>query len=309
MKKLHFILILLIMALSCSILPADEVSKGNTKVILLGTGTPNPEPKRSGPAVAIVVNDTPYLVDFGPGVIRRAAALSPEYGGNIKAMSVQNFKKAFLTHLHSDHTAGFPDLLLTSWVAGRDAPLEVYGPSGTKELTKDVSKAYRADIDYRIYDGEPINYQGCKVILHEFEGESVIYKDDNVNVEAFPVKHGTWPNAYGFRFTTPDKVIVLSGDTRPCENILKYSEGADILVHEVYSQAGFEKKDAFWKFYHKANHTSTGEVGELASKAKPKLVILYHILSWGSTDEELLQEIAQKYKGKVIVGTDLNVFD
>jgi ribonuclease BN (tRNA processing enzyme) len=115
MKKTHVILIIFAMLLNCIFLQASEENKGNTKVILLGTGIPLPDPKHSGPSVAIVVNDTPYIVDFGPGLIRKAAELSPEYGGNIKAMSAKNFKKAFLTHLHSDHTAGYPDLILTPW--------------------------------------------------------------------------------------------------------------------------------------------------------------------------------------------------
>ncbi|MEI6054982.1 MAG: MBL fold metallo-hydrolase [Lentisphaerota bacterium] len=309
MKKLLLLLITLTALLSIDFLYADGIEKGNTKVILLGTGTPNPDPKHSGPSVAIVVNDTPYIVDFGPGLIRRAAELSPEYGGKIKAMSVQNFKKAFLTHLHSDHTAGYPDLIFTSWVAGRDEPLEVYGPKGTKNMTEKLLEAYRADIDYRLHEGEPINSKGCEVVVHEIENEGVIYKDDNVKVEAFPVKHGSWQNAYGFRFTTPDKVIVISGDTIPCDNIIKYSKGADILVHEVYSKDKFDKKDEFWKQYHSKNHTSTIQLGEIASKAKPGLLVLYHILAWGSSDEELLLEIKEKYNGKVVVGSDLDIFD
>ncbi len=309
MKKAHVILVILTMLLNCIFLQANGENKGNTKVILLGTGTPLPNPKHSGSSIAIVVNDTPYIVDFGPGLIRRAAELSPEYGGKIKAMSAKNFKKVFLTHLHSDHTAGYPDLILTPWVTGRDEPLVIYGPTGTERLTNNLLEAYRDDIDYRLYSGEPINDKGRNVVVHEIQGEGVIYKDNNVTVEAFPVKHGTWPNAYGFRFTTPDKVVVISGDTRPCDNIKKYAEGADILIHEVYSQDKFNKANDYWKRYFLSNHTSTLELADMASKTKPKLLILYHILALGSTDDELLKEINTKYKGKVIIGADLAVFD
>ena len=309
MKLIHStgILILLFLparSLSQDVLPPSPV----TQVVLLGTGTPNPSPERSGPSVAVVVHDTPYLVDFGPGVVRRATALSPRYGGSIKGLAAKNLKHAFLTHLHSDHTAGYPDLILTPWVMGRDAPLEVYGPEGLRDMTDHILEAYREDIRYRLYGMEPANNEGWRVNAHEIRKEGVVYHDSNVTVEAFPVQHGTWPNAWGYRFTTPDRVIVISGDTRPTEKIVEYSRGADILIHEVYSQAMWEKKDDFWKRYHKQNHTSTLELGRLAAQARPRLVVLYHILSWGAGDEDLLKEIATVYDGKVAVGRDLEVF-
>ena len=122
-----------------------------TKVVFLGTGTPNPDPQHSGNSVAVVVNDTPYIIDFGPGLIRKAAALSPSYGGKIRGLETENIKRAFLTHLHSDHTTGYPDLILTPWVMGRDEPLEVYGPEGIKNMTKHILEAYKEDIRIRLY--------------------------------------------------------------------------------------------------------------------------------------------------------------
>ncbi len=279
-----------------------------TKIVLLGTGNPNPSPSQSGCSVAIIVNDTPYIVDFGPGLIRQAAAMSPKYGGNIKGLDVKNIKRAFLTHLHSDHTTGYPDLILTPWVMGRNEPLEVYGPEGINDMTKNMLKAYAEDIRYRLYGHEPANNQGWRVNSHEFTEEGIIYKDTNILVEAFPVPHGTWPNAWGFRFTTPDKIIVLSGDSAPSEKIVEYATGADILIHEVYYQKAYDTKDEFWKNYHSRNHTSTYELADIATKAQAKLVVLYHILFWGATDEELINEIAERYKGKVIVGKDLDIF-
>jgi len=278
-----------------------------TKLVLLGTGTPNPDPARSGCSILIIVNGNPYIVDFGPGLIRKAAALSPDWGGNIEGFYVKNIKTAFLTHMHSDHTTGYPDLLLTPWVMGRDKPLEVYGPIGINKMTAKITEAYSQDIDYRINGLEPANDIGWRVNAHEIH-EGIIYKDANVIVEAFHVIHGSWENAFGFRFTTPDRIIVISGDTKPCNNILKYSEGADILVHEVYSQAGFQKKDEFWKKYHSANHTSTLELAEIANKTKPGIIILYHLLNWGSSDQDLLDEIETIYNGKVVVGKDLGIY-
>lgn len=285
----------------------NPISDG-TKLVLLGTGNPNPDPYHSGCSVTVIVNQTPYLVDFGPGVVRQAARLSPRYGGNIEALEVKNIKIAFLTHLHSDHTTGLADLIFTPWVMGRDEPLHLYGPEGTKDMTKHILQAYQQDIRYRLYGTEPANNQGWRVISHEIT-EGAIYKDQDVKVEAFKVKHGTWPQAYGFRFTTPDKVIVLSGDTAPCENMVKYGKDADILIHEVYYQKGFKTKNDLWKQYHSRHHTSTYELGELANKIKPKLLVLYHILFWEASEKDLLDEIGEKYKGKVIVGSDLDVFE
>ncbi len=302
---------LLILTISCTLLVAhgqqDYIASEITKLVLLGTGNPNPDPARSGCALAIIVNDTPYIIDFGPGVIRQAASLSPRFGGGIKGLSVQNIKTAFLTHLHSDHTTGYPDLILTPWVMGRDAPLEVYGPEGIAEMTDNILKAYKQDIDYRLTGSEPANDKGWRVNAHEIK-PGKIYQDENIAVQAFLVEHGTWPNAFGFKFTTPDRTIVISGDTRPCEKLVEMSKGADILVHEVYSVAGFENKDPAWKTYHAAHHTSTHELGRIASQAKPGLVVMYHVLSWGATDEEMLQEIKETYNGKAVVGKDLDIY-
>lgn len=279
-----------------------------TKVILLGTGTPNPSPQNAGSSIVILVNNKPYLIDFGAGVVRRAAAVSTTWGGKYDGMNVENIKNAFLTHLHSDHTTGYPDLILTPWVMGRNEPLEVYGPEGISAMTNHILEAYREDIAYRIYGDEPINNQGWRVNSYEILKEGIIFKDENVSVEAFPVIHGTWPNAWGFRFTTPDKTIVISGDTAPCPKIEEYSKNADILIHEVYSKAGFDKKNEFWKNYHHKNHTSTYELAELAAKTRPKIIILTHLLFWGSGEQDLLNEIAEKYDGKVYVARDLDIF-
>lgn len=286
----------------------DFSTSAVTKLVLLGTGTPNPLPNQVGPSLAIVVRDTPYIVDFGPGVIRRAAALAPTHGGTIPGLEVRRIGRAFLTHLHSDHSVGYPDLILTPWVMGRDEPLEVYGPEGLADMTRHILKAYGEDIRYRLYGDEPANDRGWRVNSHEITREGVVYQDALVKVEAFPVTHGSWPNAWGFRFTTPDRVIVVSGDTTPCETVVKYAAGADILVHEVYSRKGYEKKDAFWKTYHARNHTSTTELGAIAAKAKPRLLVLTHVLFWGATEEEMLREVAQTYSGKVAVGRDLDIY-
>jgi len=158
-----------------------------THVIMLGTGTPRPDPIRSGPATAIIVNDTPYLVDFGPGVIRRATAAF-ERGVTALGYGGTNIKTVFLTHMHSDHTAGYPDLIFTPWVMGRREPLAVYGPKGIKAMTEHVLKAWQVDIEARTGGLNQHNTMGYKVNAHEIVS-GIVYRDDNLVVTAFPARH------------------------------------------------------------------------------------------------------------------------
>ena len=192
----------LLVAAIAGVALADKPASPMTKVVMLGTGTPNPDPDRSGPSVAIVVDDTPYLVDFGPGVVRRAAAMTPRFGGDIEALSMKNLKVAFLTHLHSDHSAGLPDLILTPWVEGRDQPLQLYGPDGIEEMASHILKAYDADIRYRIDGLEPANETGWRVDAYTLD-DGVVYEDDNVKVEAFRVR------------TAPGKMLSVFALRRP----------------------------------------------------------------------------------------------
>ncbi len=279
-------------------------SSGRTQVVLLGTGTPNAEPDRSGPAVAVVVDETPYLVDLGPGVVRRAAAA---HQAGVEGLAVPKLKTAFITHLHTDHTLGYPDFIFTPWVLERDVPAEVYGPKGTQAMTDHLLAAYAEDIRVRIDGLEPANSEGYKVNVHEIE-PGLIYEDERVRVTAFRVEHGGWAQAFGFRFDTPDRSVVISGDTRPMRSIVEHCRGCDVLIHEVYSQAGFEHRAPEWQRYHASSHTSSLQLAELAAEARPGLLVLYHQLLWGSTPEELLAEIRQVYDGPVVYGVDLDIF-
>ena len=275
-----------------------------TQIVLLGTGTPNADPERSGPSVAVVVNSTPYIVDFGPGTVRRAAAARQR---GIDALEASRLETAFVTHLHSDHTAGYADLVLTPWVLERNKPLQVYGPPGIQAMTRHILRAFEQDIDVRVNGLQPIDKQAYAVEAHEIE-PGVIYRDDNIKVTAFPVTHGAWEYAYGFRFDTPDGVIVISGDCVPSDVLVEISRGCDILVHEVYSAAAFKKRPPEWQAYHAASHTSTHDLGKIAAQVKPGLVVLYHQLAWGASQESMLAEIHEFYDGKVVYGNDLDVF-
>lgn len=281
----------------------SSTSSTRTQLVLLGTGTPNAEPDRGGTSVAIVVHNTPYLVDFGPGVMRRATAAVQQ---GITALTPANLTRAFLTHLHSDHTAGYPDLILTPWVLGRAEPLVVFGPPGLQAMTEHVLHAYAADIDERVNGLEPANDRGYRVHVHEIT-PGVCWQDDHVTIEAFPVQHGSWP-AFGYKFTTPDRVIVISGDTAPVESVVTHSTGCDVLVHEVYSVAGFATRPPVWQHYHAAVHTSTHELAAIAHRAQPGLLVLVHQLRWGISEADLVQEIRDHYDGAVVSGRDLDVY-
>lgn len=274
-----------------------------TKVVLLGTGTPNADPERCGSAVAIVVHDRPYLVDFGPGVVRRAAAA---HRLGINGLAAHQLNRAFLTHLHSDHTAGYPDLILTPWVLGREERLAVYGPAGTQAMTNHILKAYEQDIRERLEGLEPANHIGYQVEVHEIAA-GIVYRDSYVSVEALPVQHGSW-QAFGYKFATPDRTIVISGDTRPVEIMAEKAAGCDILIHEVYSTAGFATRPPEWQRYHSNVHTSSQELANIAARAKPKLLVLYHQLFWGVSEAALVGEIGASYEGAVISGKDLDIF-
>ena len=281
----------------------NSVNRKTSQVVLLGTGTPNADPERSGPAIAVVVNQTPYLVDFGPGVVRRAAAACQ---AGVAGLDVRGLNRAFVTHLHSDHTAGYPDLILTPWVLGRDEPLEVYGPAGIRTMTDHVTAAYREDIAERLHGLESANDKGWRVNVTEIEA-GVIYQDSNVAIEAFPVRHGSW-QAFGYRFLTPDGVIVVSGDTAPAESIVEKSRDSDVLIHEVYAVAGFQDLPPTWQRYHSSVHTSSRELALIASRARPGLLILYHQLFWGTTETQLLSEVQAEYDGDIVSGRDLEAY-
>jgi ribonuclease Z len=175
-------------------------------------------------------------------------------------------------------------------------------------MAENIIAAYEEDIRYRLYSDQPANNQGWRIATTEITETGSVYKDKNVTVEAFSVPHGSWPDAWGYRFTTPDKVIVISGDTAPSDLLLEYAKDADILIHEVYSLEGFRKKEPRWQKYHAGNHTSTHELGELAAKARPKLLVLYHQLLWGSSHETLLSEVREVYNGEVVSARDLDVY-
>ena len=305
--------ILLSLVLGLSVLPNNNLPRNtgtssnsiaaSTTVILLGTGTPYPDPAASGPATAVVVGGRVLLFDAGPGVMRRLKAAN---------LPISGPEALFITHLHSDHTLGYADLMLTSWVMRRRASFPVYGPHGLRRMTNHLLAAYSEDINIRAHGLEHEVAGGYRVDVHEIRA-GVVYEKDGVRVKAIAVQHGAWKDAFAYRIDTADRSIVISGDTRPSEELVKAAQGVDILIHEVYSAARLKPEDRpggqDWPRYCREYHTSDVELGALAVRIRPKLLILDHIIRMGASDEELLIGVrAGGYGGKVVVGKDLETF-
>jgi ribonuclease BN (tRNA processing enzyme) len=277
--------------------------ENETKVVMLGTGNPGIDPDRSGPSTAIVVNNTAYIVDMGPGIVRRAK--SAQLNKGIAALDPTKLRVVFVTHLHSDHTVGFADLVFTPWTVGRRFPLEVYGPKGMKQMTEHLLKAYSVDIDTRTNaDGNQRDFpEGSNVNALEVTA-GVVYKDSNVTVTAFKTQHAM--ESYGYRFDTRDRSIVISGDTSPTTATIEACNGCDVLVHEAHTPGWLLTRPPRFQEFSAKYHTTTLELAALAHRAKPKLLILYHYS--GLSTQEIFNDMLTHYKSQFVIGRDLDVY-
>ncbi len=276
-------------------------------VVFLGTGTPGPTPNRQGPSLAVVAGGKAYLVDVGVGIVRQADAA---FANGVRALDPRKLDIAFVSHLHSDHTLGLPDLILTPWVLGRTAPLELYGPPGISAMSENILRAYAEDIHIRITGLEEANKTGYKVNAHEIK-PGVIYQDSNVKVTAFAVHHGSWPLALGYRFDAAGKSIVFSGDTAPAESVVEACDGCDLLIHEVYigsPDANSPRSPEHWTQYMKTFHTSAAELAGIATRAHAKALVTTHLAFMGNaTQADLIAALKKGYGGTVIVAHDLDI--
>ncbi|HTO73892.1 MAG TPA: MBL fold metallo-hydrolase [Gemmatimonadales bacterium] len=293
-----------ILVLLLSVAASASAQAPRTRVVVLGSGTPIPDPDRAGPAIAVVVDSSAYLFDAGIGVVRRAMAARR---AGVAALDAPRLGIVFLTHLHSDHTMGLNDVLFTPWIQGRKQPLEVYGPPGTRALVKGILDGNRIDIEARLttFGGPPA--EGWKAKVHEI-GEGTVYTDSLVSIRAFAVPHSNLAHAFGYRITTPDRVIVISGDTRASPVIARECDHCDILLHEVYSDSGFRRIPEIRQRYHAQAHTSATQLGAIASEARPGLLVLVHQLFFGVSDSVLLAEVRSAYDGRVVSAKDLDSF-
>jgi ribonuclease BN (tRNA processing enzyme) len=275
-----------------------------TRLVLLGTaGGPTPKAKSAAPAQAIVVGDRVYLVDCGEGVARQLA---------LATLPIRQLRSVFITHQHSDHNAGYGPLFLLGWAAGLSSAVDVYGPPPLVEMTDRLLQAYRFDIELRMAD-EGRAPLAPLVRPHELTAAGVVLENDRVRVTAALNDHPPIRHSFAYRFDTADRSIVISGDTRYSENVVKLARGADVLVHEVVSRAFWERPDAPQPppvvRHILGSHTDAPDVGRVAAAAGVQTLVLSHFVPTEGprtpTDEEWIAGVRQHFKGTVIIGRDL----
>jgi ribonuclease Z len=264
--------------------------------ILLGTGFPRPDPNHAGAATAIVAGDGWFVVDAGRGATMRIAATDLDYA---------QLRAVFVTHLHSDHTAGLPDLFDTSWQFGRKTrPFELYGPRGIARLSHAMLEFFAEDIHIRRDLMEKHPAIGATIKTHVVS-EGVVFDDGVVKVTAFAVDHRPVVPAFGYRFDSGGKSIVVSGDTRPTPNLIKFAKGADVLILEAYLPEHFLKVDTPEVAKRLMSyHTSAEEAGVIARDAGVKTLVLTHLIPAGQ-EEVFRERAARAFKGEIVVGRDL----
>jgi ribonuclease Z len=283
------------------------------KVVLLGTGRPDPTIDRFGPATLVEAGGQTLLFDAGRGVSQRLWQFKIPLG-QVHAL--------FLTHLHSDHTVGIPDLWLTGWLptpfGGRSSPLEVWGPTGTVEMMSDLRKAYQWDIHVR-REGEHLPPAGIEVVAHDIS-EGVLYERQGLKVTAFLVDHGgLLKPAFGYRVDYAGHSVVISGDTRPNENLIRHSAGTDVLVHEVAAVRPelLEKSPTAATARRILGfHSSPEEAGRVFARVRPKLAVFTHVALLTTdrnfqppTGADVIRRTHMVYAGAVVLGEDLMTID
>lgn len=276
-----------------------------TRLILLGTSSPRVKPDKVQTSFLLLVDDRPYMIDCGSGAHERLVQALAQYSNRLQSIDLEHL---FLTHLHPDHTVDMPSIVISPWVIGREKPLNIWGPVGTQEMVDHIKAAYKIGTDELINHGPRDIPELATPITHIKEG--IFFEDDRLKLEAIPVKHGNL-EAYAFKATTADKVIFFSGDTCPVDVIVEKAAGCDILVFEAYCKAGLLTMPKRWHGYFPIVHTSGIEVGEIAAKVQPGMVILNHQMCYGGTTEaDLMQEVRDGgYSGELVSGKDLQIFE
>jgi ribonuclease Z len=283
--------------------------KSTFRVTLLGTGTPIPIPGRFGPSTLIEAGDQIILIDAGRGATIRMFQLGIPIG-RIDAL--------LLTHFHSDHTVGIPDVWLTGWLSShfgaRKGPFNVIGPAGTEVLMQHLEKAYWRDIEIRMED-EKLARGDIAITVKEFTEDGMVYEHGDLRITAFTVDHGdAIKPAYGYRIDYQGRVAVVSGDTRYNENVVRYAEGADLLIHEV----AMARPELLTEPYIQRivnHHTSPQEAGSIFARTRPKLAAFTHLVMLASPTvrapsvDELIAATRETYRGPLEVGEDLMSFE
>ena len=272
------------------------------KVTLLGTGTPKPNFERFGPSTLVEAGTEKLLFDCGRGSTLRLHQLG---------LQPRDVTDMFITHLHSDHIVGIPDQWLTGWIGRRTGPFRIWGPTGTKEMMTNLEKAYQVDIRFRI-EYAKLDPKVVTNIAEDIITEGIVYEKDSVKVTAFFVDHGTVVKpALGYRIDYRGRSVVISGDTRFSENLIKFSKGVDLLVHEVAAakEELLKKSEGARRII--AYHTTPEDAGKVFERVKPKLAVYSHIAlpSTPEINEPTVQDLItltrKKYIGPLEVGEDL----
>jgi len=278
-----------------------------TRVIILGTGTPVPDAQRAGAGVAVVVDGTAYLFDAGSGVHHRAIEAAQTL--NIPGLNPQDVNMLFVTHLHSDHIHDMDNFAMSRWWS-RVQRLQIYAPTGIRDYVREMTAMAKIEADLRTA-GTPAQVitdpEGYVAEAHEIAA-GFVFSNDQIRVEAFDVPHGEIKPALGYKITTADKTIVISGDTTYSEEVARQASGVDLLIHEVMSGDNLDTQSEFWQLYHGHSHTRASDVARVAAQAKPGKVVLYHILFFGASPAAIVSEVTRDYDGDVVMANDLDEF-
>jgi len=288
---------------------ASAAAAQDFRVTLLGTGSPFPVPDRFGAATLVEAGGEKLLFDAGRGATIRMNQI----GVPIGAVTL------FLTHFHSDHVAGIPDVWLTGWIqryyGNRKSAFRVIGPTGTVALMENLARAYADDIRIRIAD-ENNPPEGVAIAPQEFSGDGVVYEKNGVTVTAFEVDHGDLIKpAYGYRVDYDGRSVAISGDTRWSDNLIKHAAGATLLIHEVAmaNAAYFDRVPVVRAIM--AHHISPEEAARLFNTVKPKLAAYTHLVFLGAPNfpapnaADVLAKTRETYMGPLAMGRDLMAFD
>ncbi|MDH4049492.1 MAG: MBL fold metallo-hydrolase [Gammaproteobacteria bacterium] len=285
--------------------PSKDELAAATQVVILGTGTPIPDANRAGASIAVIHKGQAYVFDIGAGAVRNATRARYRY--DIPSLYPSQICCVFVTHMHGDHTMDYSELVYTLWWR-RPGQLQAFGPPGMREMTSGMTAMMAPDVRTRTSSAQPVpNPEGYKVSVSEIEDGFVFEKGD-LRIEAFEVNHGDIRPAFGYRITTGDKSIVISGDTAYSDRLLEMARGVDILIHEVISDSGLAKNSPGFQAYHRKSHTPASELGRLASEARPGLLVLYHGLYYGVPENIIVDEVRSTYDGPVVLANDLDIF-
>lgn len=276
-----------------------------SRLILLGTaGGPTPKPNRAAPSQVIVVGESSYVIDCGNGVGRQLV---------LAGLKLGSIRSVFLTHQHSDHNADYGNLLLLAWAADLTQRVDTYGPPPLTSMTRQFLELNAFDISTRIADeGRPP--LAPLIAPHEITLGGVVRRDANVTVTAALVEHPPVTPSFAFRFDCPDRSIVISGDTRPSDALVELAQDADVLVHEVMHVPSIEallrseSNATTLRDHLLASHTTTEQVGRIATRANVKTLVLSHFVPGGYpfvSDEVWLDAVRPHFSGEIIVGRDL----